>query len=96
MRSIFALAVGQADDVLALAQFAAREVIDEGPEAHRIRPAAPPLACARLRILAMRSDSSARLERASTDNRRRRGAKPSVRLLAPSRAVSIKDRHGWT
>ena len=31
----FALAVGQPDDLLAAAQFAAREVIDERPEAHR-------------------------------------------------------------
>ena len=37
-----ALAVGQMDDLVALAQFAAREMKDEGPEAHRLDRLAPP------------------------------------------------------
>ena len=54
----FALAVGQVDDLLAAPQLAARDMEDEVAEAHRFRPAARPPDASRLRMLAMRSDSS--------------------------------------
>ena len=54
----FALAVGQADDLVALAQLGAADMEHELAEAERFSTGGAAAGLARLRMLAMRSDSS--------------------------------------